>query len=232
MSAPVALKCPNCAAQIKTGDCDPAKGIATCGYCRSMITLPGYRPTQEKKRLTMPLPPGMSIDESAGGTIITRRWFSVAILFLIFFCVAWDAFLIFWYGIAFTTHAPWIMTVFPLVHVAVGVGLTYFTLAGIFNRTWIKAVDGVVSVLHGPLPWAGNQVIPCSEIEQFFCKEKVSHGKNGPSVRYEVWFARHDGTSRKLLGGTLTDEQAIYVEQRLEKALGITDRTVAGELMR
>lgn len=42
----------------------------------------------------------------------------------------------------------------------------------------------------------------------------------------------HDNTTRKLLGGMLTDEQAIYIEQRLGKALGITNRTVSGELMR
>lgn len=233
MSHPQAIKCPNCAAQLKASDCNPEKGAAQCGYCRSMITLPGYRPAApEKKRLTMPLPPGMTIDESAAGTIITRRWFNIAIVFLIFFCIAWDGFLVFWYGIAFSTGAPWIMTLFPLVHVAVGVGLTYFTLAGIFNRTWIKATDGVVSILHGPLPWMGNYTIPCSEIEQFYCKERVSHGKNGPSVTYQVWVARHDGTSQKILAGSLTDDQAIFIEQRLEKALGIADRTIPGELMR
>ena len=232
MSAPLALKCPNCAAQIKSEDCDLGRGTARCGYCRSMITLPGYRPSPEKRRLTMPLSAGMTIDESAAGTIITRRWFNWPIIFLIFFCIAWDGFLIFWYTVAFSTNAPWIMTLFPLIHVAVGVGLTYFTLAGIFNRTWIKAADGVVSILHGPLPWWGNHVIPCADIEQLFCKEKITHGKNGTSTSYQVWAARHDGTTRKLLAGTLTDEQAIYIEQRLEKALGITDRTVPGELMR
>lgn len=198
-----------------------------------MVTLPGYRPPgTARERLTMPLPAGMSIEESSAGTVITRRWFGVTMIFLAFFCVAWDGFLLFWYGMALGPNAPWIMTIFPLAHVAIGVGLTYFTLAGLFNRSWIKAANGVISVLHGPLPWLGNQVLPCTEIDQLFCREKVTQGKNGPNIRYEVWACMRDGSNKKLLGGTLTDEQAIYIEQRLEKALGITDRPMPGEMPR
>ena len=42
----------------------------------------------------------------------------------------------------------------------------------------------------------------------------------------------HDGTSRKLLVIVLTEKQALFIEQRIEKALGMTDREVASELSR
>jgi hypothetical protein len=42
----------------------------------------------------------------------------------------------------------------------------------------------------------------------------------------------HDGTSIKLLGTSLTEDQALFIEQRIEKALGMTDREVASELSR
>ena len=233
MVTPTALKCPNCAAQIQMDYFDPERGTALCSYCRTVITLPGRaREAPMLKRLAVPLPQGMTIEEGVSGTLITRKWFNVVILFLVFFCIAWDAFLFFWYGIALSTDAPWIMSVFPLAHVAVGIGLTYSTLAGLVNKTWIKAYNGVVSVIHGPVPWRGNLVIPCAEIDQLYCKEKVSHGKNGPRVSYEVWALKQDGATLKLLGGSLTDDQAIFIEQQLEKSMGLTDRRVAGEMTR
>ena len=233
MVTTTALKCPNCAAQIQLGQFDSEKGTGQCSYCRTVITLPGAAKKEPViKRLTVPLPAGMTIEDGASGTVITRKWFTVVILFFVFFCIAWDAFLVFWYGIALSTDAPWIMSVFPLAHVAVGIGLTYSTLAGLVNKTWIKAYNGVVSVIHGPVPWRGNLVIPCAEIDQLYCKEKVNHGKNGPQVSYEVWALKHDGATLKLLGGSLTDDQAIFIEQQLEKSMGLTDRRVAGEMTR
>ena len=233
MVTPTALKCPNCAAQIQMDYFDPERGTALCSYCRTVITLPGCaKEAPMLKRLAVPLPQGMTIEEGASGTLITRKWFNVVILFLVFFCIAWDSFLFFWYGFALSRDAPWIMSVFPIAHVAVGIGLTYSTLAGLVNKTWIKAYNGVVSVIHGPVPWRGNLVIPCAEIDQLFCKEDVTHGKDGPSISYEVWVLKLDGTTLKLLGGSLTDDQAIFIEQQLEKSMGLTDRRVAGEMNR
>lgn len=230
MSDPIAIKCPNCASPIQTADWRQEEGYAQCGYCRAMVTLPGLR--SARKRLTMPLPRGMSIEEGAAGTVITWRWFGAAYVLLAFFCVAWDGFLLFWYGVALTRETPALFKLFPSVHVVVGIAITYITLAGLLNRTWIKGANGVVTVLHGPLPWWGNLTVPCADIEQFFCKEKVSHGKHGPRHTYEVWAALRDNSMKKIVAGGLTDEQAIYIEQRLEQALGITDRPVAGEMMR
>jgi hypothetical protein len=40
------------------------------------------------------------------------RWFTPSVIFLVFFCIAWDSFLIFWYSMAFNSkHVPWIAVV-------------------------------------------------------------------------------------------------------------------------
>jgi hypothetical protein len=174
----------------------------------------------------------MQIQDAMGGVSITRRWFNFAVLFLIPFCIAWNSFLIFWYSIALSGNTPWIMAVFPIVHVAVGVGLTYYTLATLFNTTSIIAGQGILRIRHAPLPWMGNTELSTRDFSQLYCKEKVNRGKNGPHYQYELWAAMLDGTTRKLLGTGLTMEQALYLEQKLERALTIKDRPVAGELVR
>ncbi len=231
MSEPAAMKCPNCAAVITAEQWNAEQGFAKCGYCRAMVSLPGIPRSGFRPRPQMPLPPGMSIVASGGGVVIIRRWFSWIVIFLIPFCLAWNGFLFGWFSM--TGSAPVMFKLLPLVHVMVGVVLAYFCLAILFNRTWIKAENGVVSVLHGPLPWPGNRVLPCADIDQLFCREKVSHGKNGSQVRYELWAALKAGATQKVLDGiTINEDQALYIEQQLEKALGISDRAMPGEMLR
>lgn len=185
-----------------------------------------------RERGEVPMPTRMRLENTAHGLAILRRWFSPAILFLVFFCIAWDGFLVFWYSMAFSMNGPLIMKIFPIAHVAIGVGLTYFTIASLFNTTRIEVGRGELVVGHGPVPWAGGKRLNASEVDQLFCKEKVSRGKNGVSFTYEVWAAMKDGSSAKLIAAGMETDQALFIEQRLEKALGIRDREVPGELAR
>lgn len=82
------------------------------------------------------------------------------------------------------------MKVFPIGTAAVGVGLTYFTLAGLMKTTRVRVNSGRLSVSHGPLPWAGNREFDAGDIAQLFCKEKTNRGENGSQSTYEVWIVR------------------------------------------
>ena len=94
--------------------------------------------------------------------------------------------------------------------------------------------DGILSVRHGPLPWRGNLDLPTDGIEQLFCQNKLrtnrdSDGHTTTSRQYEVHAVIH-GQKQKLLGGLHEADQALFVEQRLERFLGIEDRSVSGEM--
>lgn len=125
---------------------------------------------------------------------------------------------------------------FPICHVAVGVGLTYFTAAQFLNSTTIRVSQGSLSILHGPLPWRGVRDIPVRDIEQVYCKEKAYQNRRSTRYVYEVYTILRGrnpvGDSVKLLGGLLEAEQALYIEQALEKHLGLADRSVGGEIPR
>jgi hypothetical protein len=122
------------------------------------------------------------------------------------------------------------MVVFPLGHVAVGVGLTYYTLAGLLNRTTVEVSQGALRVRHAPLPWMRNRVIAGHEISQLFCEEKQWRRRYSTVKRYRLHaIVGHERRRVSLL--TLDDmQQALYLEQRFEQELGIVDRPVPGEL--
>lgn len=240
MSAPVAFKCPNCASPLSADDWDIASGIIKCSYCRALSTIPAAAPSGNSakgaytERAPVPLPPKLKVEEDALGLTIQRRWFSWIVIFLIPFCIAWNGILLAMLTGMFSTKnaLPWFVYVIPVGHVAIGLGLAYFILATLFNSTRISAQSGLIRIRHGPVPWRGNLDLEASNLEQLFCKEKVSRSKNAVRYTYEVWAVTRDGTSRRILGTSLDQDQALYIEQKLEKALGIKDRSVPGEVWR
>jgi len=247
------LACMKCGQAIVAEDINLDRLLAKCRHCNTVFDFsaqlgrgegtgaPEAR-TLQRRRAAVPLPPGLRVlddETSAAGqpyrigasrpTVlrIERRWFSASRhVFMLFFCIAWDAFLVFWYSHA--TKGGWLFVVFPIAHVAVGVGMTYSVLAGFLNRS-IISVDGEgLSVRHGPLPWRGNRTIPRASLAQLFCEHVVSQSSDGTSNSYHL-SAIVDGKKIRLLSNLAAPDQALYVEQRIEERLGIVDVAVGGE---
>jgi len=254
----VTISCPKCAMEIDTTDADVALQATRCKRCRRLVDLskhlamPAIGGVREKSgsapaamvgasggpRVPVPMPPKFRI-EHGGSLKISWRWFGPQFLFLVFFCVFWDGFLIVWYSAALfavgggsNAAAAVPMLLFPLIHVAVGFALTYYTVCGFVNSTVVEAGNGRLTVKHGPLPWRGNLDIDASNLEQLYSEEIVSRTKNGVSRTYDVSGVERDGVSRKIVRGLTEPAQALFVEQALESQLAIADRAVGGELPR
>jgi hypothetical protein len=179
------------------------------------------------------MPERFQVERDENHLEVSWRWFSVVHIFLVFFCVVWDSFLIFWYSAVISVEgAAWIMAVFPLAHVAVGLGLTYFTIAGFLNRTRLCASHEQLSVAHGPLPWFGARVLPAASIGQLYSRELVTQTRSGTQRSYELQAIEKSGRQLRLLRGLGEVEQALWLEQELERFLGLQDREVAGEVER
>ena len=103
-----------------------------------------------------------------GRALIRLSWFHPILIFMAFFCVFWDGFIIVWYTMALAGpikgNMMWLPLLFPLMHVAVGVGLTYYVIAGFLNSTRILIDHESVHIRHQPLPWRGNRDQPRSDI--------------------------------------------------------------------
>jgi hypothetical protein len=217
------------------------RGLAKCRACNSVTSLDeqlstagsaGEKPSppKERKRPKVPLPPHIQVDDTGSSLRIVRRWFSPGIIFLAVFCLCWDSFLVFWYTMAVKPGAPFMLKVFPILHVVVGVALTYTALAGFLNRTVIEATSEFLSVRHGPVPWPGKRTLPVEALDQLYCQEDSSSTSDGVRYSYRV-NALMKGAKKVPLVTRLADrDQALFIEQELERWLHIKDRPVGGEM--
>ncbi len=250
--------CKNCGVQLPDYDVDPRTAIGRCGSCCAVISFrehPNFRGrvfadqedyeteasselavTDKKRTMKVPMPASITVEQMGRQLRITRKWYNASYIFLAFFCTLWDGFLIIWYSAAIAAFlknpgSAAIMCLFPLIHVAVGVGLTYSTIAGFLNKTFIDVNDYELSISHAPVPWTGAQKITSAQLEQLYCQEHISRGKNGITRTYSV-NAILKGDNRKvtLLSGLSEPEQALFIEQEVETHLNITDRHVPGEM--
>jgi hypothetical protein len=224
--------------------------VAKCRTCNAVFAFDdqlGGSPPPRAMQAPVALPDGWTLleDDAApfGGAgyrkasgptakslTIRWRWFKATHLFLLFFAVIWCGFLVFWYTGATAAGAPWIFFVFPLVHVAVGVGVFYSAVAGLLNSTTLIVGDGQLSIAHRPLPWLGARTLAANEIKQLYCVEKIKRTKNGHATTYVVKAQRRGGDEVDLVKNLDEPAQALFIEQKVEDALGIQDVPVRGEL--
>src|SRR5436309_664330 len=122
------LSCPDCGADVPAEDINIDTGLARCRACNGVINVKeavGAERPAPVKRPRVAQPRAITVEDLGGtGLRLTRSWFTWAVLFMTVFCIIWDSFLIFWYSLALQPGTPWIMAVFPILHVLVGVAIT------------------------------------------------------------------------------------------------------------
>lgn len=194
--------------------------------------------TQLMEEPFVPTPPNVDLRRDNGNLVLIRKWWNIKFIFLTFFVIAWDSFLFFWYSIAFggSMGGPmnWLMIVFPVLHVAVGIGLTYYTIAGYLNSTIMVVGQGSLSVTHDPMWWPGNKSYQSDMIDQVYIKRDENkstddEGRTSTSVTYSVWLIYKNNKSVELIDNLEDKQEALYFEHILEKELRIEDKPVQGE---
>ena len=232
------LQCGGCAAAIEAKDIDLPRSLAKCSFCNAIMDL-GRREGAaaggrfaDVERPEVRLPERFVTGKDADGTFIRWRWFRPHHLFLVLFALGWNGFILFFFSSFRSTGAPSFFYLLPLVHVGVGVAIAYAALTGLVNSTTVRTGKGVLKIRHRPLPWLGNRDLRGAEIDQLFSAQKTSRTRNGVSTTFAVQAALKSGKSLTLLKGLQELDQALYLEQRIERALGIKDRPEAGEVPR
>jgi len=230
MSNFIPIICPKCGA---SANANPGAEQFTCAYCgATSIIPPEARTTPEPLRPVAAQPRNVNVEVDESGVRLIQRWFSLKYVPMAIFAIAWDSFLCFWYSMGLSSggEMPWIYFVFPIAHVAVGIGITYSTLAGFLNRTVVELSEGKLTVWFGPLPWLGEKSIPIEQIKQLYCVEVVERGSESNSVSYELRAITQDNRSTKLMAGLDSPDSARFIEYHLEGRLNIQNQPVAGEI--
>ncbi len=236
----MSLSCKVCGAPLHEDDFDHARKLASCRYCDALteIELKGGRlrrlPRHLRKRPEVPMPARFEVNRAGGTSNIRWRWMSGKVIILLIMLMVWGIFLAYaWLGVqvGIMTDTPGPgAALFPVVHALFGLGLLYATAMGLLNRTTIRAQRTGLHVHHGPLPWFGGGAVP--PIDQLYAKRRMRNTKEGAVYVYELHAVLKSGNQRKLVGGLTQDLQALWLEQELERHLGIEDRPIAGELPR
>jgi len=228
------INCPGCGKEIPVADVDLRGKIAKCAACNNIFScaqqLPADSPRAEE-RMPVGKPKKIKIERSAEGLKITRKWFDPGIIFLTFFCLFWNGFMFFWFYTAFKQKI-YPMALFGTLHGAVGLGLFYGVLSGYLNKTYIRIAYNSLTVTHGPLPWFGQKSLGKEDLQQLYSKEIVYGGRNGPSYSYSVQAVTRKGQVIELVPGLSSKEEALFIEQEVEKYLRIEDEPVRGEIAR
>lgn len=233
------ISCDSCGALIPASDVNVEKLVAKCRRCHSVFAFGSRLGHAPAPRVRPPLPRGLRIESgepptpSEGGyrsapsaargpLVISRRWFRMHHVFMLLFAIFWDGFLVVWYSLGIASGAPIEMLLFPLLHVAVGIGITYGALMGLINRTTIRVEAGRLTVRHGPLPWFGNLTTDATRLRQLYLRRQTHRTENGGS--YPTWkvLAETDTLEAQPIVSKLNDrDQAEYIEWVIEEHLGI-----------
>lgn len=169
---------------------------------------------------TLPIPEGLDIIQTPQSAIIRRTWFSHVVWILIPFCIFWNGFLIFMYS-SMLKHGSGAsllpMLLFPLFHVAIGVGLTYLVICTFVNKTDIVLESSSLTVKTHPLPWLGNKSLPASAMTRFLVRERFTQSENSTRVSYSIYYVDVTNREQRLVTGLKTREQADYIATSLTR---------------
>jgi hypothetical protein len=243
-----ASTCRACGAPMAEDALEAHLGIATCPACQAVYDRWGGapsaprgpdRPEPGRARPRVDLPAGVQVQPAFGRLHITWRWFSWMRVPLLLFAAFWDAILIVWYTVAFVAHGSLsegdaalpalALFLVPLAHVAVGLGVTYAAIANLVNVTEVVVERGTLTLRHRPLPWYPRPTLHTADLEQLYCAKRVRRTKNGTTVRFDLRAISRAQGDVLLLGGLTEVDQALWIEQEIERHLGLTDRAVDGE---
>jgi len=236
----MALSCRVCGAPLEESGFDHARRLARCRYCDALTELelkggkPRRLPRHLRARPEVPMPAKFEVNRGGGTLTVRWRWMSGKVIVLAIMLMVWGLFLAYaWLGIQVgimaDTPGPG-AAAFPVLHGLFGLGLTYATLMGLVNRTTVTAQRTGLQVHHGPLPWFGSGTVKF--IDQLYTKRRERHTKSGSVITYQLIAILKGGNQRKIVGGLTQDVQALWLEQELERQLGLEDRPIAGELPR
>ncbi len=140
---------------------------------------------------------------------ISYSWFRLSNIFITVLAVGVS------YGGGFFADIP------LLIRLCLAVILTYIAIAGWINKTRIRITDKHISVSHSPLHWMGAKVVDTCGITRLYSQKKEFVSTNGYSIFFAVFAVPENGEDIKLVGGFTEKQQALFVQQEIEKYLGI-----------
>jgi hypothetical protein len=173
------------------------------------------------------IPEGLDLIPAGDTVIIRRVWLSWKTVPLALFAIVWDSFLFFWYSQMLSKPNPPLMAIlFPIGHIAVGIGITYYVLASLVNKTDIIVSPSGVRVATGPAPWIGNKMVEADEMTAVIVRERSGNWNSYRNSRsYNVMYADRGRKERKLVAYLAQSDQAEFIAHIVRKTFKLDTTT-------
>ena len=189
--------------------------------------------SETDKFIELVLPKKFTLDLYDDYMHITLSWFGkktfVATLIAVFYIGS--SLVLFFSENTTITGSPLMIKLAPWISSIIGVGILYYTLTTWLNKTHIFVSQKAIEINHKPLPWFGNKRLETKNIKQLYSKREISSStsNNRTSVSYHLHVISFDEDDMTLLK-VENSAQALFLEQEIEKYLGIENLKVRGEI--
>jgi len=225
------LSCPNCRADILAKDINIDKLVAKCNKCHHVFSFEEEIQQAQRHRPEVLLPPGIEAYSTPNEVDMIISWRHSNSSFMTFFTILWNGMLL---PFVFAALASGDFRVFLgiSIHLAIGLGLLYNMIANFINTTQVNVDRQRLLIEHQPLhfPFYKEHHIPITDIQQIFIKKYVASKTNGtPNFAFSVNVELDSKRSIQLVRGLKHADQALYLEQQVERFLEIEDRPVEEE---
>jgi hypothetical protein len=228
------INCKHCGVEIPEADINLDRLVAKCAECNAVFSIAAQvdsEPARRFERHEVPMPKGITFKSGMGDLRITYAWFKPSLVIGgTFACLLTNGLAAGFLGWA-VSQSQWPGYLCGLPIALVGLGLAYLVIGNCLGRTVIKVDTGGLEARYGPLPPWGYKRVETANIKQLYSKVEIrdSYSKNHI---YGVRVVTSDGQDELVVGGFSDPDQALYVEQEIERSLGIKDQPVRGELPR
>ncbi|PPK85767.1 hypothetical protein CLV84_2674 [Neolewinella xylanilytica] len=162
----------------------------------------------------------LEIDRRSNQLYIRYRWRGTAAYFLLLFAAVWNGILL----LSLLGGAGLAIS----VHLLIGLGVVYYGLCLLLNRTEITVDSHQLVVQHGPLPtFRTNENISSREVEQLYL-QSAGTMKSGNKVTqlYALQLRTRAQEAFKLIGGISDRAVGEEIERTIEDYLQIRDAPV------
>jgi len=191
------------------------------------------RDTKADESVELALPRKFTINFYDEYMHITLSWLGKKTVVASVFATVYIGFVYMFFFSNDATHtgSPLMMKLIPLLSLVVLVGNIYYFLATWLNRSHVFVSQNMIEIKHLPLPWFGNKQVATKDVKQLYSKREISNSSSGneTTVHHSLRVIGFDERDLTLLK-VENSEQALFLEQEIEKYLGIKNLRVRGEI--
>ena len=229
------LPCRFCETPIPATAINQLAMVAHCPACDSLYSISDADlkapDAQSSPALRIAVPVNVQLEQRGKDLHISYRMWGAAVRNTVIQAIFWDIVAIGWILVALSEDNI-VMSLWSAAFVFLALSLTYRALVNSLNHTSLIINPQEILVRQGPVPvWGGTLRLDRRGVEQVWCTQRLAYLVNKtPIYVFPIMLRLKGGRELSLIGNVPDLQQALYLEQQIEKAWAIADEPVTESL--